>query len=242
MTFPRGRSDFPDVDGTFPLSTIQREVWLDQTLNPSSLHFNVAGYARIHGPIDMVIFERAVEYAITRHDALRIVLVEREEIPVQRILPHVPPALAFIDLSNYPDAEERASAWIRTAVAVPFSLYEKPLFQFALLRVATDKYIWFTCYHHLICDGLALMIVVQSAADAYNALIRSQSLPTSPAASYVDFVIDDKNYNDSELFEQDRVYWKNIYDTLPEPLFIPRVDCTFEDRPRSDQVEPAAAA
>jgi len=36
----------------YPLTSVQREIWFDQTLHPDVPMYNIGGYVRIDGPVD----------------------------------------------------------------------------------------------------------------------------------------------------------------------------------------------
>lgn len=222
---------------TVCISTLQREVWLDQALFPDLPVYNTSACVRIDGPINAALFQRALEYVVAQHDALRVVLAPGDELPEQRILHCVAPELEYVDLSMCEDAEERARHWMRQAAAKPFVLHGSLLFRFALLKLGNARYAWFTAYHHIIIDGSIASHIVEEVADAYNALLVGQSLPDQPAPSYTDFVADDDAYVTSEQFRADEIYWKSVYRTLPEPLFYRRHDVAANEVYRSHQAE-----
>ncbi len=220
-----------------PLSTLQREIWLDQLLHPDVPIYNVAGYVPIDGRLDLGLFQRALEFVIAQHDAFRIVLVPGDELPLQKLLDRAPSQFQTLDFSIYSDAEERAREWMRQAVIESFSFYEKPLFRCAILKIAPDRHFWFNKQHHSIFDGWSVTRFVERVAEIYNLLLAGQTVPDSMAPSYVDFIADDRSYMDSEQFQIDERYWKEIYSTLPEPLFPERRDVSIGDSYRSQQAE-----
>ncbi|AUX46361.1 hypothetical protein SOCE26_078670 [Sorangium cellulosum] len=221
----------------YPLSTLQEDIWLGQMLHPEIPLYNASASVRIDGTLDVALFERALEYVVAQHDAFRLVLVEGEGVPTQRILERAPVNLTYHDLSEHDDAESRAHQWMLREVAEPLSLYGKPLYGFALLKVAENRYYWLKKYHHLIIDGWVVTLVVQRAAEAYNALLAGQPLSDEPAPSYMDFVMDDRAYVASEQFQRDAAYWKDVYATLPEPVFQRRHGISPAEGSKSYQSE-----
>ena len=205
----------------YPLSGPQREVWLDQIMHPEVPFYNVGAYARIDGPLDVAMLERALRHVVQQNDNLRIMLEPSEGLPTQRIAEHVFFDLEYRDLSGMEDAGTRAQEWLQRELARPIHLYNSPLFHFAVLKTAENCYYWLTKYHHVIIDAWACMLVCQRVAAAYNALLARQPLPEGPRLSYVDFIIDDHAYAASEQFQRDAAYWCEKFATIPEPL-LPR--------------------
>ena len=165
---------------SYPLSSTQREIWFDQLLHPDIPLYNIGGYLRINGPIDRILFEQALDQVIQENDALRIILQEGENLPSQMVAEHAPFKLDYYDFPWRKQAHQLALKWMKQAFAKPFQLYDKPLFQFALLKIAKEGYYLFNKYHHLIVDGWAISLNAQQFAAAYNALLANPSIPNQP--------------------------------------------------------------
>nr|VFK24086.1 MAG: Condensation domain-containing protein [Candidatus Kentron sp. LPFa] len=220
----------------YPLSSSQLDFWFDQILHPHMPLYNIGGYVRINGPIDPDLFQQALDRVIRENDALRIILHEGKDLPTQTFAEDVSSGLDFHDFSR-PEggpesAHESALAWMQRAFEKPFPLYEKPLFRFALCKVADDRYYWLKAYHHIISDGWAISLIVQRVASAYNTLANEESSEARDASldpsPYRDFVENDKRYLGSERFSKAKDYWRNKYRELPEPLLIPHHAVKFQ--------------
>lgn len=218
-----------------PLSTLQREIWLDQALLPDVPHYNTGACARIGGPVDVAVFRQALEIVVNRHGALRIVIVPGDELPKQRFEPHVSPEVTYLDFSVHPDADVRAREWIEQAAEKPFMLLGSLLHRFALLKVADDLFYWLEQYHHIIIDGWTETFLVQEVADRYNDLLAKRPISNPIIPSYVDFIDDERAYRASDQFQADEAYWKGIYQTIPEPLLTRRHDVAPADVYRAHQ-------
>jgi hypothetical protein len=120
----------------YPLSSPQREIWFHQMLHPSVPLYNIGGYRQVNGAVDPHLFERAVNLLIQRHDALRTVLVSgTDEIPMQTLLEVLKVTVPVHDFSVAQNPRQSALAFLQEQFVRPFDLYEKPLFQFALLKI-----------------------------------------------------------------------------------------------------------
>nr|VFJ42352.1 MAG: amino acid adenylation domain-containing protein [Candidatus Kentron sp. FW] len=211
----------------YPLSSSQLDFWFDQILHPDVPLYNIGGHVRIDGPIDPTLFEQALGSVIAQNDALRIILHEGDDLPTQTFAEDVPWKLDFRDLSGEADPHGAAPAWMQQKFARPFPLYEKPLFRFALCKVAEDCWYWLMQYHHIIVDGWGISLIVQRATSAYNALAEGRALDAI-FPSYRTFIDNDRVYLGSERFARDLAYWRDKYRELPEPLFTPRHAAEFQ--------------
>ena len=221
MSALTNRQSAAESTATFPLSSQQREMWLDQALHPDSPLYNIGAHVCIEGGLDGELFERALAHVVQMNDAFRLELVETETLPVQRIVAQRDPALTRLDFSGSEDADARALEWIQARVAEPLPLLSRPLFRFALLKVAPERHYWFFQLHHLMADGWSIALIVQLVAKAYNALRAAEALPQAPEPSYRDIVASQQAYEDSADHARDAAYWREYFSTLPEPLARP---------------------
>ncbi len=213
----------------YPLSSTQQEIWFNQILYPDTPFYNIGGYLRIEGSIETALFEKALNQVIQDNDALRILIHKGESLPTQSFAENVCLKLDFYDFSDQQNAHQLALAWMKQAFAKPFQLYDKPLFQFALFKIAANRYYSFQKYHHLIVDGWAISLIVQRIAAAYNALASGNGNKPKPF-SYQDFIQNDQTYLVSEKFAKAKHYWLDKYHDLPEQLIMRHYAAQFAEQ------------
>lgn len=206
----------------YPLSSRQQEIWFDQALQPEVPLYNVGGYLRINGAVDPIWFEKALNQIIQENDALRTILFKGEkDLPTQVFAENVCIPFSYHDFSGQENAPQQALEWMEQEFVKPFSIYGELLFQFALLKISEACYYWLGKYHHIIIDGWASSLIVQRVAAAYNAFLVEHSPIEQTHYSYQDFLPKDQAYFESEKFTQDKRYWLDKFQNVPEPL-IPR--------------------
>ncbi len=208
----------------FPLSNAQRDIWVDQVLNKNIPLYNIGGYVKIEGSIDVGLFERAVNLLVEKHDALRLVLDEEGSengLPVQCFLPKLSVAVPLIDFSLEIDAHLVAKAWMQKRFVEPYALSGGPLFRFDLLKINGNEYWWLAQYHHLITDGWGGALLNRSLADLYTSLSCGSNLNVI-APSFRDHLNSELFYSQSDKFEIDRQYWLKQYQSVPSPPIPPQ--------------------
>ncbi|WP_069470758.1 non-ribosomal peptide synthetase [Candidatus Marithrix sp. Canyon 246] len=204
----------------YPLSSTQKEIWLDQSLSPNIPLYNIGGYLHISGAIDIKLFEQSLNQLIQEYDALRIKLQHSSEgFVVQSIEEHIDFKLDYQEFSEHPDA----MAWMHKQFKQVFKLEGEFLFQFALLKIADNCYYCFNKFHHIIVDGYAISLMNQRLAAIYN-----QADDETICHSYIDFVKKDQAYFDSDQYIRHQNYWLEKYQDIPEPLI--ETDATFESQ------------
>ena len=116
----------------YALSSVQREIWFDQSLFPNTPVYNIGGYLKIDGKIDPHVFCQAITLLVQETDVLRLVLTERNGIPLQAFpeMPQVP--FEIHDCSGEDDPMQVAQSCIQQSIRRPFRIFEEPLFRFTL--------------------------------------------------------------------------------------------------------------
>ncbi|MDP9518824.1 non-ribosomal peptide synthetase [Pseudomonas protegens] len=207
-----------------PLTTGQRDIWLDQLSRGDSPLYNIGGYADLKGPFQPELMQRTVEALVRKHDVLRTVLSlegSSDGLPLQYFDRDWPVQLAFHDLSAEADPLATALARIHWQMQQPFKLSGERLCRFSLFRLSPEHHLMQAEAHHLILDGWGFAQLSQSLGSLYSALARGEQ-PGPGAPSFVDFIEDDARYQQSSRYARDRDYWLAKYQSLPEPLLRPR--------------------
>src|SRR5262245_42724745 len=82
------------------LSAAQLGIWIAQRIDPSSPAYHIGEYIEIHGSIDPIIFERALQKVISETEALRVQFVELPGAPKQILSASYEWSLPTIDVSS----------------------------------------------------------------------------------------------------------------------------------------------
>ncbi|MBM4554454.1 hypothetical protein GS466_04940 [Rhodococcus hoagii] len=88
----------------------------------------------------------------------------------------------IIDLRGEPDPEAAAHTWMRTDVTAPLDLLRDRLSVSVLLRIADDRWFWYTRAHHIALDGVGAATMLYRVADLYNAAVEGREPPSARAA------------------------------------------------------------
>ena len=228
-------SDLDHLQHTFPLSSVQQAVWLDQALNPELPIYNIGMAWEIRGAVDAELLRKAITQVAHANDALRIAVCDDQGVPVQRFQGPTEVALAVIDFAGQPDADAKARAYMDQVFRRPFDLSKGLLWEAQLVRSDNCCY-WLKCYHHLVTDGFGVTNVLHAVAAAYNAMLADPQARPQAGLSYLEFIADDRAYLDSPRYERDRQFWCERYASLPEPLFGRAEADTSEGIAPSEQV------
>jgi amino acid adenylation domain-containing protein len=202
----------------YPLTSYQKDIWLEQCLYKDLPIYNTGAYFDINGAIDYHRFQKSVSEVIQNNDNLRTRIITKNGQPYQQILPELEYIVPFYDFSNQLEAEKFALNWVSKEFLVPFDLNgQEPLFQKILLKLADRHFFWFWKVHHLITDGWGHSILFNDIIRYYNDAVTPNH--RLEKYSYVEFIKEDRKYVGSETYRKDKVFWKQKFPYLPEPLF-----------------------
>ena len=202
------------------LTLPQQDVFFEQLLYPNDPIYNIGAKIVINGEIDYKTLNQAYIALIDQHDAYRSLVVTDSDQVAVNILPNHNSVLGFVDFSNSNKAQEKAIDFIHTSFSKVFDLNQKKLLhRFVLIKVKDDFYYLFSMYHHIITDGWGTSLMFQRLVSNYNELLKHGKIITEYPFSYLDFVEDDMAYSESESYQKDRIYWKERFKDLPNPIF-----------------------
>ncbi|MCA1006871.1 amino acid adenylation domain-containing protein [Rhodococcus hoagii] len=201
-----------------PLSPAQTGQWLAQQLDPS-VPMSVAQYVDIgEGPdrLDVDLLSRAVSRAAREFGSGLIRLVLTDSRPHQILDPRLDTGTIVVDLRGESDPEAAAHTWMRTDVTAPLDLLRDRLSVSVLLRVADDRWFWYTRAHHIALDGVAAATMLYRAAELYNAAVDGRDPPPTRAADLDAVHAADVEYVGSKRWRTDRDYWAERTSGMPE--------------------------
>ncbi|WFQ81065.1 amino acid adenylation domain-containing protein [Xenorhabdus sp. SF857] len=221
---------------SYPLSSPQQAIWFDQAIHPNSSNYNLSIFICIEGELNEALFARAFESVVYCHDTLKLQFLNTHALPRQKVVHSLPVAIDIQDFSLHPEAETKVKQYMDDEFMHPFRLNET-LWRSRLLRISNTCRYWQFCCHHLVIDGTGMFILINKVIDAYNRLMKGETLNNS-AHSYLDFITDNLNYLASEHYSHDRQFWLKRYENPPPPLLQP-VNCT--NTTGHKQIKPTAA-
>src|SRR5262249_13772151 len=143
--------------------------------------------------------------------------------------------LGVCDFSTERHPETAASDWIERVLRKPLGPTDFPLFQFALAKFATDRFLWLQKYHHLIIDGIGRQLVAARVAKVYDALSAGTEPPPAANGAYIAVAnAEEDQYLASDSFAADEVYWRTRLIDLPGPLV--QADTHLSEKSRSGRL------
>jgi enterobactin synthetase component F len=199
----------PGVDARrLPLTTAQMAMWFSQVLDPSNPLYQAAEVVEIHGPVDLALLDEALRQAVTETESLRARFESDDDGRVWQIVEPLPDwPLPVMDLRDRPDPTASAYEWMRTDLNRQLDLNRSPLFSFAALRTAEERFLLYICLHHIALDGYGFSLFIKRVTEVYTASEASLPRPQCQWGSLTQALADEADYHGSEASVRDRDYW-----------------------------------
>ncbi len=136
----------------YPTTPVQEGMWIARRDTPGDVTYSMPVFMPLAGDPAPEAVREALRRLIARHEALRIVLREREGRVVQVLLPEAEPAF---------EVELESDLWdvVRREIARPFDLEHGPLARFHLCRDGEGRAVLVANFDHIVVDGRSIGIL-----------------------------------------------------------------------------------
>lgn len=191
-----------------PLTAAQTGMWFSQELDPHNPLYQAAEVVELQGPVDERLLEQALRLAVDDTETLRVRFETDREQGVWQVVEPAPEwKLPSVDLSGEADPTAAAYAWMWQDMKRPVDLGRPPLFSFALLRTAKERFLLYLAMHHLILDGYGFSLFLPRVAEIYTALEAGTPLPPSRLGTLAQLLAEEADYHASDRLARDRDHW-----------------------------------
>ncbi|QXU43273.1 non-ribosomal peptide synthetase [Pedobacter sp. D749] len=215
----------------YDLSFGQRRLWLFQQYKQTGQAYNMLNGYSMTGELDYHHFEKAINYVILKHEILRTRFITVGGEPKQVVEEFGGNyALDYEDLRNNTEAHQHLDVLVDCMAAFQFDLATARLFQFKLLEMEDNSYVFLTSFHHIIMDGWSIDVFIKELAIFYNDLCSGiKPEVTPPLLQYKDIASWSNALIKNESNGGHRSYW--LTQLQGE---LPRIELPFDfKRPTS---------
>ncbi|MDO6434621.1 amino acid adenylation domain-containing protein [Flavitalea sp. BT771] len=201
-------------------SMSQRLIWTDQAISGGSAKYNIGGYACLEGDLSVRLFRETIRQII-RSQEVYLTTFREVDFELQSCV-HTDREdydIELVDLAAEADAEANAIEWMQQDFGLAFRMEDNYLYTFRLFKVGPSRYLWYAKIHHLISDGMSFKLLLNQAAEVYNALSRKTDY--EPVIyNYSEYASDDNEYYASQEAAADREFWLTEFRDIP-PVLLP---------------------
>ncbi|MBE5929345.1 MAG: amino acid adenylation domain-containing protein, partial [Lachnospiraceae bacterium] len=205
----------------FPLSAVQRGIWMDCQLEPESYVYNIPFASKIKGKIDTDAMKEAISRIIARHEIWRTVFKQDNDEVYQEVLDAGILDFRYFDMRGQQSDDEVIAEKAKEFVRLPIDIERGPLVRYALFHTDEDTYYFILSGHHMVYDGSSESIFSRELTAEYNAIINNQdSKILKPEISYGDYAEHNLAVLESQAIKSQVEYWKNELSGF-EPVEFP---------------------
>ncbi|MCU0468154.1 MAG: amino acid adenylation domain-containing protein [Arcicella sp.] len=198
----------------YDLSNAQLRLWFIDQLEEEQNAYTLIGVQKLIGKIDINAFNRAFMTVVERHEVLRTVFVNVNNVPKQKILSVLESGFSVnhVDLCSENDPFNQAEVLIKQSFQEKFDLQNGPLLRVNLYKVAHDTFIMSCSMHHIISDGWSIKILQDEVKMLYSAFVRKQPNPLMPLKlQFKDFAAWQSGLISNNALEVHKKYWQEQF-------------------------------
>lgn len=220
----------------FPLLASQESIYFDQLVSKNNPKYNVCGYVKFKGSLDIDLYLQAYDAICDKYSALNLIFSTTNGRPTQTLLTNkakTPPI--SIDFTNENDPEHCALRWMQDRVDSALAVNEFPLYESFILCINEREFWLFDKYHHLIADVHACSIKAKSIIEGYLKLKSGEKELTSSTVydGFVDEIERNDKYLISQQYQEDKAYWQDKFPNSPPALLTKKYLVHDEEKSRS---------
>jgi amino acid adenylation domain-containing protein len=231
---PAAAESVPQVAGAhrIPLTPAQMEIWLEaQKGDHASCRYNESITLHLQGPFNPSAMREAIQALVDRHEALRAVFSPQGDY--QEIVPQLSLEIPWHDLAAMaPDQRETRVRELQLHEGqIPLDLARGPLARAQIVRLGEAEHLVVLTFHHIVCDGWSLGILLRDLGEMYTAADRKTPPPLPPLTRFSEYVAWQASPVQSSETARSEAYWLQH---LSGSLSVPELP--------ADRVRPAVKA
>jgi len=201
----------------FPLSSYQREIYIDQQLAPDSPVYTIGTLFYIKGLLNTPLFKSVLQETVQQYDILNTELAQvgDEKVFIQSSNSAVP--FQQIDLTESANPDEQLQQLIVQEEKTPIALNQGRPYKILLIQTAPDAHCLMLKFHHIIVDGKCIQPFYQALTHRYNqqlAGINVLDASEQSHAPYQQFIDADVSYRQATAYQRDRAFWTAATQTM----------------------------
>lgn len=203
----------------FPLTAIQHAYWVGRTIGFDLGNISAHMYFEIDSSgLDVERLNQAWRCLIDRHEMLRVIIQPDGQ---QRILPSVPEYhFPSVDLTEVDaaSAQQKLEA-IRNELSHQMLPTDQwPLFDIRVTHINQKRTRLHLSFDILGFDGSSFRTLLK---EWYTLYVKPETILTPLTISFRDYVFAEKEFEQSELYQQIWAYWQKRLDSLPPAPDLP---------------------
>lgn len=202
----------------FELTNPQKSIWLTNKVYSNTSINNICSSMVIQEEVNFEVLQKAVNLFVEKNDSFQIKLIEKDGHVQQYCSDFTPFRIELIELNDDHEMKQLED----DLVSLHFNLIDSLLFKFVMFKLPNKHGGLALCAHHLIFDAWTSGLVINEIIDIYSFLVhKSIDFHDDSFPSYFDYIHSEEEYMQGQKFINDKLFWEENYQTVPEIASIP---------------------
>lgn len=207
-------------ENMYSLTNPQKSIWLTGEFYKGTSIENITGSVSILQNVDFTALKNAINLFVKKNDSFRLKFTMQDNTVMQYVDSFAEFDIDIISVETDKDVKQIEKKMCDT----PFNVLGNFLFDFKLFKFPNGNGGFIINAHHLISDAWTAGLVVNEIMEYYEALTKGENISDEPNPSYIEYINSEKEYLNSEKFNKDKIFWNEVFNTIPEVATIPSVN------------------
>jgi len=212
------------LQASYALSAAQRRLWFLHQLKPDSGRYHVVHAVKVEGPLNVEVFQRALDRVVERHESLRTTFRFDGVEPVQQVATTFSIELARAE-ANHGSIQERektATRILKQEAGRAFDLENGPLLRAGTIKIASGIHWLYVVMHHIVSDGWSLRVFLRDLM-TFSIALETGSPELLPPLShqYKDYAAWQSAQEATPEVMTQLEYWKHCFEKAPALQRLP---------------------
>ncbi|MFJ7209326.1 amino acid adenylation domain-containing protein [Streptomyces sp. NPDC098789] len=207
-----------DRSGPLPQSFAQERMWFLDRMSEAGDAYVLWFSWRMRGGLDRAAWQGALDEVLSRHEALRTTLTERDGRPVQQVVEGVGVPLEWRAAApgeesvRLGEVREQAFAFATRR----FALEHPPLLRAGVWELGPEDHVAVLSFHHAATDGWSKDIIIGELSACYRARLAGEPAALEPVpVQYGDYSVWQRDRLSGEVLERQLDYWERHLAGVP---------------------------
>ena len=201
----------------YELTNPQKSILFTEQFYSDTTVNNICTSAIIYEEIDETLLKKAIYNVVKQNDSFRIHMISCEDNTIKQLISDF--TEFNIDVS-YIDTEDDVKLLQEEEVKYKFEFLNSDLFKFKIFILKNKFAGVILTVNHIIADSWSLGLVIQDILKNYHCLKNNTPIESSNY-SYTNYINLEEEYKSSKRFQEDKKYWEEMFQTIPEQATIP---------------------
>ncbi len=215
-----------------PTSFNQESLWIIDRIS-GTIPYHLPLVIKVDGEVDSTALNQSLTQLIIRHEPLRTVIREDDDLKFQHILDAENWQMSIIDAAHLKDDEPLFQRKIEELILQPFDLSADFMVRATLMRLSDKEHVLLVVLHHIAFDAWSKTVFLKELLSYYNAFKQKTKASIAPLTiQYSDYALWQKARFEQHIEGKSLAYWKNKLKGLA-PLQLPQDLPDTADKPSS---------